>query len=69
MAECRKRDKKGHYAKAQQGEYSNFPDVNITYEEPVKPEITIAIDKVTIEEATQQIISYLKKNLITEVWM
>jgi adenylylsulfate kinase len=66
-SECRKRDKKGHYEKAQSGEYTNFPGVDVAYEEPVNPEITIAVDKVTNEEATQQIISYLKKNFITEM--
>ncbi len=67
VTECQKRDKKGHYAKAQQGEYNNFPGVDVAYEEPVNPEIIIAIDKVTNKEATQQIISYLKKNFISEV--
>ncbi len=64
VEECKKRDKKGHYAKAQRGEYSNFPGVDIAYEEPADPEITIAIDKITIDEAARQVISYLKENYI-----
>lgn len=61
---CRERDIKGHYAKAQRGEYHNFPGVDIAYEEPDNPEITIAVDKMTIEESTQQITRYLNKNFI-----
>ena len=61
---CKKRDIKGHYAKAHRGEYQNFPGIDVAYEKPVNPEITIAVDKITIEESTQQIIDYLKKNVI-----
>ena len=61
---CKKRDKKGHYAKAQCGEYQNFPGVDVQYEAPSTPEITITVDKMTNEESTRQIISYLKKNVI-----
>ncbi len=63
---CEQRDTKGHYAKARCGEYQNFPGVDVEYEKPVKPEITIEVDKVTIDDAAQQIIYYLRKNFINE---
>lgn len=63
---CEKRDDKGHYAKARAGEYQNFPGVDVEYEEPVQPEITIAVDEVTIDEAAQQILHYLRKHYIHE---
>ena len=63
---CQQRDTKGHYAKAQQGEYHYFPGVDVEYEKPLQPEITIEVDKATIEESTQQIICYLKENFINE---
>ena len=61
---CQQRDRKGHYAKALSGEYQNFPGIDVEYETPLNPEITIEVDNVTIEESTRQIISYLKGNYI-----
>ncbi len=61
---CQQRDSKGHYAKALSGEYQNFPGVDVKYETPLNPEITIDVDKLTKDEAAQQIIRYLKKNII-----
>jgi len=58
---CEKRDKKGHYAKARSGEYTNFPGVDAPYEVPESPEIIINVDQVTIEDAARQIVSYLRK--------
>ncbi len=64
VEDCKKRDKKGHYAKALNGEYQNFPGIDVEYETPLNPEITIDVDKLTKDEAAQQIIRYLKKNII-----
>ena len=64
VVNCRQRDSKGHYTKADRGEYHNFPGVDVEYEKPLQPEITIEVDKVTIEESTRQIINYLKENFI-----
>lgn len=61
---CKKRDYKGAYEKALKGEYQNFTGVNDVYEEPEHAEITIDTDKVSIEEATQEIVKYIKKKYI-----
>jgi adenylylsulfate kinase len=61
---CEKRDEKGHYLKARQGEFSNFPGVDIDYEETPKPEIVIDIDIVSIDDAVNQIVNYLKRNIL-----
>lgn len=61
---CEKRDKKGHYQKARSGEYQYFPGVDIEYEQPHNPELTIAVDELSLEESTQQIICYLKSTII-----
>lgn len=63
---CEQRDSKGHYVKAHCGEYRNFPGVDVEYEEPVNPEITIMVDDMTIEESAQQVISYLRKYFINK---
>ena len=61
---CKKRDTKGKYKKALKGEYQNFTGVNDIYEEPQYAEITIDTDKLSIEESTQIIITYVKKNYV-----
>ncbi len=63
---CEKRDTRGRYRKAKRGEYRYFPGVDVTYEEPLQPEIVIDVDRVTVDEATAQIESYLQKNLINQ---
>lgn len=61
---CEKRDKKGHYAKARSGEYHNFPGVDVPYDVPLQPEITIDVDGVTMDEAAIQIVRYLRKRFL-----
>ncbi len=61
---CKKRDTTGKYEKALKGEYQNFTGVNDVYEEPQYAEIIIDTDKVTVDEAKNIIIEYIKKNNI-----
>jgi len=61
---CQQRDYKGAYAKALSGEYQNFSGVNDVYEEPQHAEIIIDTDKISVDEATQIIIKYIKKNYV-----
>jgi len=64
VAACEQRDTKGHYAKARNGEYQNFPGVDVDYEEPVNPEIVIDVDNLTLEESAEHILHYLRKKII-----
>ena len=57
---CESRDPKGLYKKARKGEIPNFTGISSPYEAPIKPEIHILNDKISIEDVTQQIIDYLK---------
>ena len=57
---CESRDPKGLYKKARNGEIPNFTGISSPYEAPVKPEIHIANDKISIEDVTKQIIDYLQ---------
>lgn len=61
---CERRDTKGRYAKARQGAYVLFPGVDVPYEESDRAEIVIDVDTVAQEEAAQQIVDYLKKNVL-----
>lgn len=61
---CEGRDEHGHYAKAKRGEYRDFPGVDAPYEQPEFPEIVIDVDQLTIEQACDEVVAYLKKNVI-----
>lgn len=59
---CESRDPKGLYQKARAGEIQGFTGINAPYEEPTKPEITIDTEQLSVEEAVQEIIKYLKEH-------
>lgn len=61
---CEARDKQGHYAKARAGEYQYFPGVHIEYEEPQSAEVVIDVERTSESEAVQQIVSYVRKEVI-----
>ena len=56
---CEKRDVKGLYGKAKRGEIAEFTGVSAPYEEPKNPEIVVDTDKLTKEEAAEEIFTYL----------
>ncbi len=56
---CEKRDPKGLYKKARNGEIKGFTGIDQAYEEPESPEIKINSDQTTPEAAVEIIISYL----------
>ncbi|KAI9819964.1 MAG: Adenylyl-sulfate kinase [Pycnora praestabilis] len=53
------RDPKGLYKKARAGEIKDFTGISAPYEEPEDPEIRIRTDKLSVEEAVEDIIKYL----------
>ncbi|WP_232087530.1 adenylyl-sulfate kinase [Sulfurovum sp. ST-21] len=57
---CEQRDPKGLYKKARQGEIQNFTGIDSPYEAPLKPEIAIKNDKISVEEVVRQIIDHLE---------
>lgn len=59
---CEKRDIKGLYQKARQGEIENFTGISDPYEEPENPDIELRTDKETVEESAKKIIDYLEKS-------
>ena len=61
---CKVRDYKGVYKKALAGELQNFTGISDIYEEPQYAEIVIDTDKVSIEEAVNIIIKYVKRECI-----
>lgn len=61
---CEARDKSGHYSKARAGEYQYFPGVHIDYEEPLDAEVVIDIDHISLGEAVDQIVNYVRQQVI-----
>jgi adenylylsulfate kinase len=58
---CEKRDPKGMYLKARNGEISNFTGISSPYESPENPELHIINNEITLDDASNQIIEYLIK--------
>ena len=56
---CEKRDPKGMYLKARNGEISNFTGISSPYESPENPELHIINNEITLDDASNQIIEYL----------
>jgi len=61
---CKKRDYKGVYEKALKGGLQNFSGINDVYEEPQHAEIIIDTDKISVDEAVDIIVKYIKKKYI-----
>jgi adenylylsulfate kinase len=60
LEECERRDPKQLYAKARRGEIKDFTGIDSPYESPVNPEITISSGHLTIEDAVEEILNYLR---------
>ena len=61
---CERRDEHGHYLQAKAGKLSHFPGINGPYEAPLSPQVVIDVDATSTEEAAQQVVQYLKKNIL-----
>lgn len=59
LAECERRDVKGLYKKAREGEIPNFTGISSPYEAPEHPDMTINTEKLSVEEAVDLIIEKL----------
>ena len=59
LAECIKRDVKGHYKKALKGEIKDFTGVHQPYEEPLFPEIIVYTAVEKPEESVKKILDFL----------
>jgi sulfate adenylyltransferase len=62
LDECKRRDTKGLYAKAEQGLIKGLTGVDDPYEKPENAEIVIDTEEKTPEECAQQVISYLREH-------
>jgi adenylylsulfate kinase len=63
VSECKKRDVKGLYKKARNGEIKNFTGIDAPYEPPVNPEINIPSHMQKEEESLKIIMDYINPYL------
>ena len=63
LSVAEKRDIKGLYAKARSGQLKNFTGIDSPYEPPENPEIHIDTTTMSIDEAADQIVKKLNKEL------
>ena len=61
---CEQRDPKGLYKRARKGDIKDFTGIDSEYEKPEKSEIIINTDELSIDNCTDFVIDYLKKNKI-----
>lgn len=61
LEECERRDVKGLYKKARNGEIPNFSGISSPYEVPENPEVTVDTSKMSIEEAADYVMEQLAK--------
>ena len=59
---CERRDVKGLYAKARAGIIKGFTGIDDPYETPKNPEISIDTTDITVDEAIDTIMSYLRQS-------
>jgi adenylylsulfate kinase len=56
---CEKRDVKGLYAKARKGEIKNFTGIDAPFDIPVKQNLTIDTEQMTIEASVEEILKHI----------
>ena len=59
IEECKKRDVKGLYKKAENKKIKNFTGISSPFEPPKKPELEIDTSKLSINESIQKVIDYI----------
>ncbi|MEJ5260440.1 MAG: adenylyl-sulfate kinase [Anaerohalosphaeraceae bacterium] len=63
LDECKRRDVKGLYQKAQAGQIQQFTGLDDPYEEPQNPELVIDTEHNPIDVCVDQIMAYIKPYL------
>ncbi|WP_405131839.1 adenylyl-sulfate kinase [Paenibacillus sp. FSL H8-0317] len=62
IEECERRDPKGLYKKARNGDIPHFTGISAPYDVPKSPSVIIDTEQSSIEEAVQEIIQHLEQN-------
>lgn len=59
LEECERRDPKGLYARAREGELTQLTGVNDPYEVPVQAELDLAADRLSVDESVEAVLGVL----------
>jgi len=65
VEECIKRDVKGLYSKALKGIIKTLPGLQVEYEEPINPDLTVYTNRESVEESVDKIISIIKAKFLS----
>lgn len=63
VQECIRRDVKGLYRKALEGQLPHFTGVSDPYEAPLQPDLVVETDRETLETSAAKILGYLEPRL------
>ena len=63
LEECERRDVKGLYRKARQGEIANFTGISDPYEAPERAELVIDTTKVSADDAVRQVLAEVRRRM------
>ena len=63
---CKARDPKGMYVKAERGEIKEFTGIDSPYEAPLKPEVRVDADRLSVPEGLTLLLDYLHQRKILE---
>lgn len=63
IEECERRDVKGLYKKAREGEIKNMTGISSPYEPPKNPDLEILTENISPKEAVNHIINFIKPKL------
>ena len=63
LDECERRDVKGLYKKAREGEIKNMTGISAPYETPQNPDLEIDTVKESVDESVNKILKFLEKRL------
>lgn len=63
LAECERRDVKGLYAKARQGEIRDFTGISAPFDAPPHPALALDTSQIGVEECTNRLLALLGERL------
>jgi adenylylsulfate kinase len=63
LKECERRDVKGLYKKAREGEIKNMTGISAPYEAPINPDVEIVTDDQDVETSVQTILDFIIQKL------
>lgn len=64
LERCKERDTKGLYAKAEAGEIKKFTGIDSPYERPLKPELLLDTEAMSVEECVEALLGEVKERVV-----